>query len=95
MCSMGKPIFASIQVNHSQKLNEKPLIPWVIALESGSILATHYDCAAGIGETCPHVASLLWVISVGVENRDSLTITQKSAYIGLYHLQFDRFHMHN
>ena len=80
MCSMGKPICASTQVNHSQNLNEKPLIPWVIALEIGSILAAHCDCAAGIGETCSHVASLLWVISVGVENRNSLTVTQKSTY---------------
>ena len=35
-------------------------------------------CVAGIGETCSHVASLLWVIGTGVENRDSLTVTQKS-----------------
>ena len=32
---------------------------------------------AGLGETCSHVASLLWVIGVGVEMRESL---QKSAY---------------
>ena len=36
---------------------------------------------AELGEACSHVASLLWVISVGVENRDSLTVTQKSAYL--------------
>ncbi len=35
---------------------------------------------AGLGESCSHVASLLWVISTGVEKRDSLTVTQKSAY---------------
>ena len=55
---MGKLMLASTQVNHSQKLNEKPLTPWVIALESGKILAAHCNCAAGIGETCSHVASL-------------------------------------
>ena len=76
MCSMGKLIFASTQVNHSQKLNEKPLTP----MESGKILATHCDCAARIGETCSHVASLLWIIGVRVKNRDSLMVTQKSAY---------------
>ena len=44
---------------------------------------------AELGEACSHVASLLWVISVGVEKRDSLwcgeerslTVTQKSAYM--------------
>ena len=35
---------------------------------------------AGLGETCSHVASLLWVIGVGVESSESLTVTQKSAY---------------
>ena len=63
-------------------MNEKPLTPWVIALESGKIIAAHCDCAAGISETRSHVASLLWVICVGVESRDSFTVTQKSAYIG-------------
>ena len=35
---------------------------------------------AGLGETCSHVSSLLWVIAVGVEKRDALTVTQKSEY---------------
>ena len=67
-------------MNHSQKLNEKPLTLWLIALESGNILAAHCDCAAGLGETCSHVGSLPWVIGVGVESRDLLTVTQKSGY---------------
>ena len=35
---------------------------------------------AGLGETCSHVASLLWATAAGVEKWDSLTVTQKSAY---------------
>ena len=46
----------------------------------GIIFAAHCDSAAGIDETCSHAASLLWVIGVGVESWDSLTVTQKSAY---------------
>ena len=46
----------------------------------GNILAAHYDCMAGLGETCSHVSSLLWVIAVEAEKRDALTVTQKSAY---------------
>lgn len=69
-----------MQVNHSQKLSEKPLTPWVISEVSGKILAAHCDCTAGLGETCSHVSSLLWVVATGVEKRDSLTVTQKSAY---------------
>ena len=71
---------AFVQVNHSQKLNEKPLTPWFISMVDGKILAAHCDCMAGLGETCSHVSSLLWLIAVGVEKRDALTVTQKSAY---------------
>jgi len=46
-------------------------------MDDGRILAAHCDCMAGLGETCSHVASLLWVIGVGVESRESLTVTQK------------------
>ena len=46
-------------------------------MDDGRILAAHM---AGLGETCSHVASLLWVIGVGVETRESLTVTQMSAY---------------
>ena len=35
---------------------------------------------AGLGETCSYVASLLWTIAAGVDRRESLTVTQKSAY---------------
>ena len=49
-------------------------------MRNGKIVGAHCDCMAGLGESCSHVASLLWVIGVGVEKRDSLTVTQKSAY---------------
>ena len=49
-------------------------------MNDGRILAAHCDCMAGLGETCSHVASLFWVIDFGVESRESLTATHKSAY---------------
>ena len=49
-------------------------------MDDGGILAVHCDCMGGLGEACFHVASLLWAIGVGVESRESLTVTQKSAY---------------
>ena len=69
-----------LQVNHSQKLSEKPLTPWIIAEQDGKLLAGHCDCMAGLGETCSHVASLLWAIEAGVRIRDSKTVTDKHAY---------------
>ena len=61
-------------------MSERPLVPWTIAEKDGRILAAHCDCIAGLGETCTHVASLLWATAAGVERRESLTVTQKSAY---------------
>ena len=67
-------------MNHSQKRNEKPLTPWIISEKEGKIHAAHCYYMAGLGETCSHVATLFWAIATGVEKRDSLTVTQKSAY---------------
>ncbi len=58
----------------------KPLTPWIAAEENGRILAAHCDCMAGLGESCSHVASLLFAIESGVRIRESMTVTQKKAY---------------
>ena len=59
-------------------MREKPLTPWVVAECTGKILAAHCDCVAGLGETCSHVASLLFAIESGVRIRDSMTVMQKN-----------------
>ena len=69
-----------MQVNHSQRMSERPLTPWIIAEPCGKIVCAHCDCKAGLGECCSHVASLLWAIEAGVRIRDSMTVTQKEAY---------------
>ena len=69
-----------MQVNHSQKMRQNPLTPWVIAEESGKVIAVHCDCMAGLGESCTHVASLLFAIESGLRIRNSMTVTQKKAY---------------
>ena len=61
-------------------LNKKPLTPWIIAESTGKVISAHCDCMAGLGESCSHVASLLWAIESGVRIRDSMTVTQKKAY---------------
>ena len=61
-------------------MRENPLLPWVIVESSGKIISGHCNCVAGLGETCSHVASLLWAIEAGVRMRDSMTVTQKKDY---------------
>ena len=73
-------------------MREKPLLPWVIVESSGKVLACHCNCMAGLGETCSHVASLLWAVEAGVRMRDSMTVTQKRL-TGSYHLQLKKYLM--
>ncbi len=61
-------------------MSEKPLTPWAVAENTGKIIAGHCDCMVGLGETCSHVASLLWTIEAGVRKRDTMTVTDKKAY---------------
>ncbi|XP_046857602.1 uncharacterized protein LOC124451003 [Xenia sp. Carnegie-2017] len=73
-------LFSLHQVNHSQRMSERPLTPWVVCEKNGKVLTAHCDCMAGIGESCSHVASLLWAVEAGARKRDSLTVTDKKAY---------------
>ena len=61
-------------------MREKPLLPCVICEASGEVLTGHCNCMAGLGETCSHVASLLWAIEAGIRITESMTVTQKMAY---------------
>lgn len=70
----------AMKVNHSQRMSERPLTPWVIAESSGKIIVGHCDCMAGLGETCSHVSALLWAVESGIRLRESMTVTQKKAY---------------
>ena len=74
----GENRLVTAKVHHSKRMREKPLLPWIICECSGKILAVHCNCMAGLGETCSHVASLLWAIEAGVRVRDSMTVTQKT-----------------
>lgn len=69
-----------VKVNHSQRMSEKPLTPWVVCEKPGKVVSAHCNCMAGLGESCSHVASLLWAIEAGCKRRDSLTVTEKKAY---------------
>ena len=64
-----------MKVNHSEKMSEKILTLWVIAEEGGNtgkIIIAHCNGMAGLGESCTHVASLLFTIDSGARIRDSI-----------------------
>ncbi|PFX18379.1 hypothetical protein AWC38_SpisGene17251 [Stylophora pistillata] len=68
------------KVNHSMRMSEKPLTPWIISHKDGNVLIPHCDCMAGLGESCSYDASLPWAFEAGAKKRDSLTVTDRKAY---------------
>ena len=68
------------KVNHSQRLSETPLQAWFICGEEGNIITAHCNCMAGLGETCSHLASIMFFIEAAVRLRDKQTVTQEAAY---------------
>ena len=73
-------VYICCLIGQSLPETEKPLIPWIIAEASGKVIAGHCNCMAGLGESCSHIASLLWALEAGVRLRDSMTMTQKKTY---------------
>lgn len=61
-------------------MNKPALKPWVITEIEGAIVASHCDCMAGLGESCTHVAALLFYIEAAVKLHKSKTVTEEKAY---------------
>ena len=69
-----------LQVLHSMRIREKSLIPRIVATKDGVIKAAQCSCQAGLGESCSHVAALMFSLDIKVRLRDSKTVTEKPAY---------------
>ncbi|XDV36015.1 hypothetical protein PO909_005869, partial [Leuciscus waleckii] len=50
------------RVNHSQRLNDPQLKPWMVVRNDGVVLGAHCNCTAGLGESCSHVSAVLFSI---------------------------------
>lgn len=55
-------VIITARVRHSQSVTATPLQPWIAAQKNGIILCAHYNCMAGLGEACSHVAALLFAM---------------------------------
>ena len=60
----GEKVVVIGKVNHSQRMNEKPLSPWFMALREGKILAGHCDCMAAVMVLEKHVH--MWLLFFGL-----------------------------
>ena len=68
------------KVNHSQRLSEAPVQAWFICQEDGTIITAHCTCMAGIGETCSHVAPVMFYVEAAARIREKQTVTMEAAY---------------
>ena len=71
------------KVRHSQKMNDPTVPLWIITEDDGRILCAHCrGCMAGHGESCSHIASVLFYIETFNRIRGKLSCTgQKCAWI--------------
>lgn len=58
-------------VEHSQRMNQAALKPWVLCQLTGMILAAHCTCIAGLGEVCSHVAAVLYAIEAMIRSSEN------------------------
>ena len=65
---------------HSQRLCEKPLIPWVITLPNGEIKSAHCTCMAVLTESCTHITAILFWIDIKVRMLKSKIVTAEKFY---------------
>ena len=66
------------KVRHSQKMNDPTVPLWIITENDGRILCAHCrGCMAGQGETCSHIASVLFYIEAFNRVRGKLACTDK------------------
>ena len=62
---------------------EKSFNSWIIAEPDDKVLAALCTCIAGLGESCSHIAALLFSIDAMVQVRYKKTVTQGKP-IGFY-----------
>ena len=66
------------KVRHSQKMNDPTVPLWIITEDDGRILCAHcWECMAGQGETCSHIASVVFYIETFNRIREKLACNEK------------------
>ena len=62
-------------VKHSQRLSAVSLKVWVAIKHNGEIICAHCTCMAGLGETCSHVAALLFTAEANSQFKQQTSST--------------------
>ncbi len=63
------------RVRHSQKIFASPAQAWIAVEKTGVVLCVHCDCMAGLGESCSHIAAILFTLNANEIARKSVSCT--------------------
>ena len=75
----GKPLETFFllcgKVNHSYSVNGSSLLPWVAIRMNGTVEYGHRSCMAVLGETCSHIAAILYWLQTAARINKSTSCT--------------------
>ena len=80
-------------VKHSQRLTAPPLKVWVAIKQQGEVLCAHCICMAGLGETCSHIAALLFAVETNTQLKSQFASTSLPCTWLPGHHHFDQCHL--
>ncbi|XP_034232356.1 uncharacterized protein LOC117640175 [Thrips palmi] len=66
------------RVKHSYSFNDPALRPWALVKLDGEIIAGWCNCEAGCGESCNHLAALLYALEYGAKRKRETTCTSRA-----------------
>lgn len=65
------------KVTHTQRINDSLIPIWIITEKEGTILSAHcLGCKAGLAESCPQIASVLFYVESWTKINGKLACTQ-------------------
>ena len=65
-------------VNHSYSVNSSLLLAWIAIRMNGTVEYGHCTCMAGLGETCSHIAAMLYWLETAARINKSTSCTSMS-----------------
>ena len=80
MLQLVNLLFILFQVTHSMMINDKPLDPWLLISEDGTVQSAHCTCMAGLSEGCSHIAAVLFAMENGTRITQDASVTDVPAY---------------
>ena len=69
------------KVRHSQRMNDSLIPVWIITEKQGTVISAHCcGCKAGLGESCSHVASVLFYLEAWTKIHGELSCAKLSVH---------------